>query len=438
MEVEWPPVREPDAQRVWREVLQPAAAQMRASAAELAERTVSRVRAEVPEMFPDAQIVEEALASTEESLRQLAQIIEVAADPTQAELPPSTLAVFRSAVWRHAPLTDFMRFYRLAQDEVWQWLFARITAASRDAVDLATALQLTTGWLFAFVDRAMTRATQAYEVERETWMRGAAAARAAAIEDILGDRERDGQAASKRLRYDLTRHHIGVIAWVDHVPDKGDALSILSASVAEIARSVAAETSITHPSGSLAVAAWLSGRRAFATDGMDVFEAGARTLRLPKGVSIAVGEPGYDLKGFRRTYIEADHARRVASLVAPQGGPITLYRNVAVAALCTADSDHASAFVSGILGPLAANDEVTFRLATTLATYLRENRSRTRAAEHLRVHPNTVSYRVRQAEELLGRDVSGDSLDLQVALTLLPALRKLEPDRASESTRITG
>ena len=423
-------MREPAAQRVWHEVLQPTAAQMRACAGELAERTVSRVRAEVPELFPDAQIVEEALASTEESLRQLAQIIEVAADPTQAELPPSTLAIFRSAVWRHVPLASHMRFYRLAQDEVWQWLFARITAASRDAADQATALALTTGWLFAFVDRAMTRATEAYEVERETWMRGAAAARAAAIADILGDRERDGQAASKRLRYDLTRHHIGLIAWVDHIPDKGDALSILSASVAEIARSVAAETSITHPSGSLAVAAWLSGPRALAKDGMDAFEDGARALGLPDGVSIAVGEPGYDVKGFRRTHIEAGHARRVASLVAPHGGPITRYRNVAVAALCTADSEHASAFVSGILGPLVANDEVTFRLATTLATYLRENRSRTRAAERLSVHPNTVSYRVRQAEELLGRDVNADALDVQVALTLLPAMRKPEPDRA--------
>jgi hypothetical protein len=164
MEVDWPPVRDPAAQRVWREVLQPTAAQMRASAAGLAEQTVSRIRAEAPEMFPDAQTVEEALGSTEESLRQLAQIIEVAADPGQAELPPSTLALVRSAVWGHVPLADQMRFYRLAQDHVWQWMFDRITAVSRDAGDLATALDLTAKWLFAFVDRAMTRANEAYEV----------------------------------------------------------------------------------------------------------------------------------------------------------------------------------------------------------------------------------------------------------------------------------
>jgi DNA-binding PucR family transcriptional regulator len=119
-------------------------------------------------------------------------------------------------------------------------------------------------------------------------------------------------------------------------------------------------------------------------------------------------------------------------LVAPHGGPVTRYRDVAVTALCTADADHASSFVSGVLGPLAADDEVTFRLAMTLATYLRENRSRTRAAARLKVHPNTVSYRVRQAEELLGRDLGADSLDLQVALTLLPTFGRLERDRAGE------
>jgi hypothetical protein len=431
MEVQWPPVREPAAMRVWREVLRPTAAEMRVSAAALAERTVSHIRAEAPEMFPDAQTVEEALGSTEESLRQLAQIIEFAADPGQVELPPSTLAMVRYAVWGHVPLADQMRFYRLAQDQVWQWLFARITAASPDAVDLATALDLTARWLFAFVDRAMTRANQAYEVEREAWLRGAAAARAVAIEDIVADREHDGQAASKRLRYDVSRHHIGLILWVDHVPDNGDALSLLSAAVSDVARFVAAEHSITHPTGSLALAAWLSGRRAFPMNAMDVVGDGPQKLRLPDGVRVAMGEPGHGLKGFRRTYIEAGHARRVASLVAPEGGPLTRYRDVAVAALCTADGDHAAAFVSGVLGSLAANDEVTYRLAMTLAVYLRENRSRTRAAARLAVHPNTVSYRVRQAEELLGRSASADSLDLQVALTLLPALRKLEQARAS-------
>ena len=426
MEVDWPPVREPGAQRVWRDVLQPIAAQMRRAAAELTERTVSHIQAEAPELLPDAQIIEEARGGTEESLRQLAQLIELGADPRQVEPPPSTLAFIRSAVWRQVPLADNMRFYRLAQEQVWQWFFARITVACRDPVDLATALELTTRFLFAFVDSATVRVDEAYEVERETWLRGAAAARADAIEDILADRERDGSAASKRLRYDVGRHHLGVIAWLEHVPETGDALSLLNESISHVARSFAAESSITQPSGSLVVAAWFSSHRAFPTDGMAILENGSRPNSLPNGLSIAVGEPGHGLAGFRRTHIQAGHARRVASLIAPHGGPITRYQDVAVTALCTADGNHAAAFVSSVLGPLAADDEVTSRLAITLATYLRENRSRTKAAARLGVHPNTVSYRVRQAEELLGRDLQCDFLDLQVALELLPAMRRLE------------
>jgi PucR C-terminal helix-turn-helix domain/GGDEF-like domain len=427
MEVEWPPVREPGPQRVWRGVLQPIAAEMRRSAVELAERTVSHIQIEAPELLPTSQIVEEARGSTAESLRQLGQLIELGADPQGVEPPPSTLAVIRSAVWRHVPLADNVRFYRLAHEQVWRWFFARITATCRDPVDLATALELTTGWLFAFVDSATVQVDAAYEVERETWLRGAAATRAHAIEDILADRERDETAASKRLRYDVGRHHVGVIAWVDHEPETSDALSLLNESISHMTRSLAAESSITHPSGSLAVAAWFSGHRPFSADGIALFEKGSRTIDLPKGVGIAVGEPGKGLKGFRRTHIQAGHARRVASLVAPHGGPITRYQDVAVAALCTADGNHAATFVSSVLGPLAADDDdVTFRLATTLGTYLRENRSRTKAAARLGIHPNTVSYRVHQAEELLGRDLTGDLLDLQVALELLPALRRLE------------
>lgn len=82
-----------------------------------------------------------------------------------------------------------------------------------------------------------------------------------------------------------------------------------------------------------------------------------------------------------------------------------------------------------MLGPLAADDEATYRVATTLSVYLQENRSRLRTAQRLTVHPNTVSYRVDQAEKILGRSIDTDSLDLAVALVLLPTLPGLIRER---------
>jgi DNA-binding PucR family transcriptional regulator len=104
---------------------------------------------------------------------------------------------------------------------------------------------------------------------------------------------------------------------------------------------------------------------------------------------------------------------------------VTRYHDVAVAALASTDGEHAVAFVKRILGPLAANDEATYRIAITLAVYLEENRSPAKAAQRLTVHPNTVSYRVHQAEEFLGRPIDTNTLDLLVALALLPAMRGL-------------
>jgi DNA-binding PucR family transcriptional regulator len=111
---------------------------------------------------------------------------------------------------------------------------------------------------------------------------------------------------------------------------------------------------------------------------------------------------------------------------------VTCYRGVAVAALASTDREHAVAFVKRILGPLAANDEATYRIATTLAVYLEENRSPAKAAQRLTVHPNTVSYRIHQAEELLGRPIGANILDLSVALALLPAVPGLTHSSTAE------
>ena len=70
------------------------------------------------------------------------------------------------------------------------------------------------------------------------------------------------------------------------------------------------------------------------------------------------------------------------------------------------------------MGALAAADDTTRRLAATVRTYLDEHGSRGRTAKRLNIHENTVSYRLRQAEELLDRSVDNGTLELRVALAL--------------------
>ena len=148
--------------------------------------------------------------------------------------------------------------------------------------------------------------------------------------------------------------------------------------------------------------AWFGSSRGFDAAAL---EAATFDPRSAPGVRLALGEPGSGLDGFRRSHEEAAQARRVASLAGRPPGAITRYRQVALRALATADLPRAREFVQRELGPLAADDDVSLRLAGTLRAYLDEQASRSRAAKRLGIHENTVSYRVRQAEELLGRRV---------------------------------
>ena len=102
------------------------------------------------------------------------------------------------------------------------------------------------------IDRSMMLADQVHEAERNTWLQGAAASRAATIDDVLAGRERDTSAASMRARYDLSRQHLGMIAWMNDPSEREDALSYLSEVVAGVGRTVGVEASVTHLLGSAA------------------------------------------------------------------------------------------------------------------------------------------------------------------------------------------
>jgi DNA-binding PucR family transcriptional regulator len=428
MDAAWGPVRDDAAaQRVWQTVLRPIAGEMSASSAELAMRVADRIRTEQPHLLPDTQFAEGQPAGIESSLRQLAQTIQDGTDPRGLDLPDEAVLLGRARVAQRVPLAYLIRSYRLAQDTVWEWLFERITASASGAGEQAAALQLATGWLFAYIDSALARTEQIYEGEREAWLRSAAAARTSAIDDVMSERERDAQRAAKKLRYDLNRNHLGVAIWLESAPEDVDAQEVLADVCARLASAVSAETTLVQPVGPLSISGWLSRRDPFDPAALEA-AAVLRTANLPAGARLAFGEPAWGLKGFRGSHIEATHARRVAVLSRGHADTLTRYGEVAVAALASVDHGQAASFVTRVLGPLAADDEATYRVAMTLAVYLQENRSPARAAQRLTVHPNTISYRVNQAESILGRSVDTDAFDVSVALALLPLLPGLSAD----------
>ncbi|MCB2178119.1 MAG: helix-turn-helix domain-containing protein [Actinomycetales bacterium] len=80
------------------------------------------------------------------------------------------------------------------------------------------------------------------------------------------------------------------------------------------------------------------------------------------------------------------------------------------------------------LAPFAALPEQTReRHLDTLHAWLRHWGSRTAVADELRVHPQTVSYRVRQLRELLGDDLDDADARFELALVLADRSRRQAP-----------
>ena len=421
MEPQWSRARDGVQRRAWEQVLRPVAAELAACAAEMSVEVTGAIGQRLGDLLPDPESFEANRASTEASILGFAQILEQGADPAAASLGTATLAYTKEAAQRGIPLTTLMRSYRLGHGAAWERVATLIAAHASDSEQRAIATELCSAWLFAYVDAALLLAEDFYTAERERWVRSTAATRAETIETILAGDPIDAALASRRLGYELDRQHTAVIAWLPgtrrgarHSRRRWRPRSHRSAiDSAPRARSCTRSASCRSPRGS--VLATPSRPASWMTSGS--------TRDAAPGVRIAIGEPGHGIAGFRQSHNEAVQARRVAELAGRPPGTITRYSRVALAAIATADLDQARTFVQRELRGLAGDDDLTTRLTATLRTYLDEHSSRSRTAKRLGIHENTVSYRIKQAEEILGRSVDQRTLELRVALALAQHVR---------------
>jgi hypothetical protein len=337
-------------------------------------------------------------------------------DPGTVIPPPEAVGYTKEYVVRGLELSVMQRAYRAAQGVFAGIILERLRAVTDDADHLAEAMAFFNAWIFAYVEAIERRLTEVYAEEHEQWVRGAVAVRAAEVRSLLGGAvPADPAAVSLRLGYELDRFHVGFVVWSEETGeppgDSGALFAEMERVAAAVAKSLGAGTPLTVAEGRH-LACW-AGRRT---------EPDLSRLRLPRspshGLSVAAGPPAAGVEGFVASHREALLARRVAQLRGDEGGTVATYPDVALEALLTEDLDAARHFASRELGELAAEDDATTRLASTVAIFLEEGSSFARAGRRLGIHANTVAYRVRRAEALLGHPVAERQLELRVALRL--------------------
>ncbi|MGC0421421.1 PucR family transcriptional regulator [Embleya sp. AB8] len=270
--------------------------------------------------------------------------------------------------------------------------------------------------LFEGMETLSAAVAEKFAAERDRWFAGSVGERFELVSAILQGKPVDTRKALRRLRYDLTLHHVALVLWQDEItPDSGRELETTALRLLD---QVGCSSMLLLPVGPGRVWAW-GGR---ATDRPGELRRSDKPVELPAHIHVASGLPGDGVAGFQRSHQQAITAERVGRGTEPGPSGLCDYGDLELVILLGNDTEATGDFVRRELGPLAADNRSMAALRETVRCLLDNERAVAITAKHLHVAKNTVVYRVKKAEQLLGQSLREDHLRLHLALYLAERL----------------
>jgi hypothetical protein len=378
----------------------------------------------IPEFRHDDVVRQLMIASTSSNLVAIVDMLALGISLGDITVPPAAAEYARRFAQHGLSLEALLRAYRLGEHMFLQW-----TMTTLGTLDLPTAEALAAtsrvGLLTnSYIDRVIESLIDIYENERRRWDARSDAARAAQVSAVLDTEGLDVASAEEMLAMSLRGWQLAAIIWT--LPGTIDPEAAqLRAGVAMLA-AAAGGTPFVISVDEHTSWVWISSTSR-PTLNTALLE---NDLRRRPALRIAVGEPSPGLDGFRRTFRDAQSARTVAVSGAEPDRALILYPRVALASLLAGDLPDVKAWAQRILGDLIRDDEPMTRLRETVRVFLDTRGSFTDAAARMHVHKNTVHYRVRKAEEILGHPLTENRLEIEVALLVCAQLGLVGPDSA--------
>jgi hypothetical protein len=341
---------------------------------------------EIPQLRDDKPVLALLASSVDSNVDTCLQIMQHRIDLAAVAAPAAAVEYARRLAQRGTPLTALLRAYRVGHACFSDWVLTELARQADDA-ELISATTLGMSRIVAgYIDQTSEEMVGAYTQEREHWLRNRSAARTARIRDLLSGERIDVGAADEITRLE---HAIGHVA--AHAASGGEPVFL--------------------PRDESSAWAWLPlGIR-------DTFDAAAAsTANADVSVHFAFGEAEKGVVGFRLTHRQAVAAQAVALAAGSPPPRVVTFSEVAPVAMMLGSPDLLRAWVLSTLGGLATDDEHHARLRDTLLVFLQTGGSYKTTAERLVLHKNTVQYRIRKAEESLGRPVCQNRHDVELAL----------------------
>jgi hypothetical protein len=263
--------------------------------------------------------------------------------------------------------------------------------------------------IYRLLDEFSSALAKTHSDALAAWTATGEATRAAVVRGLVNGTV-DPIDFQRRTGYRLDRNHVALIAFSPTSEPKK-----LTAAALGTLRAAGCRTTVHALLAPNLLWAW------------GTLEGTVKTISHPAppcpGCTVTMGMPGEGIRGFLASHHEAEAVHSLDSLVEWQNlGRSLAYNDLGMIAEMAARPERLRRFIVGQLGPLALEGAYAAELRATLLAYLETNRSTTEAAVRLHVAKNTVTYRLRRAEELLGHDFTADQVPLQCALSAIDVL----------------
>jgi hypothetical protein len=351
----------------------------------------------------------------------LSAVRRLTADVRDFPLSPDQVSLAHKMARHGLPYERFMLGLRMVQEILLEALLDEAARyrprPGRDGrAWLPGALALATS---KFLDESAAAMVSEYMAESQRVTARAVASQRRTIAALLAGEHVPGDVAARILGINLGHHHLALVLWNrERNPPPGARAELeAAASKAAAALRAAGHVAIHDDGDEAAGLCWISRAVPFPAD----YPARLTRVLAAGEFRAAAGAPAPGPAGFRRSYLAARDAERIARQGLP--GKVTAYRDIDLIALLTADPERAQWFVADHLGKLAAQDDETLAdLRATALCYLESGCSLVKTAAALHVHRNTVLYRLGSIERLLGRELVTDSLAVHAALSLAQRL----------------
>ena len=369
---------------------------------------------EIPQLNGDKPVLTLLASSVHGNVDTCLQVMQHRIDLSNVHAPAAAMEYARRLAQRGIPLAALLRAYRVGHARFFDRLLNELAEQTDDAEMLSTTALSMSRVVAEYIDQTSEGIVLAYEQEKEDWLRKRSAARAARVRDLLSGKRIDVSAAEATLGYRLRQHHVGLVCWVGDAVSAADEISRLERAIGHVARQAACHGDPLFLACDESSAwAWLPlGIR----DTLGSAAATACTADADINVHFAFGDPAQGTAGFLSSHQQAIAAQAVALAAAPPGPRVTTFSEVAPVALMLESTELLRGWLQATLADLATDDEHHARLRDTLRVFLRCGGSYKTTAEQLMIHKNTVQYRVRKAQESLGRPLDENRLGVELAL----------------------